>query len=153
MIIRKEPFLLVLAFLLCYNLSYAGELLSKEAAKYYNEGVRAQKTRDFISANTAFKKALLLDPYNPKWHRADMNNFGIVCTLRGEFDKAEWAFKETLKIEPNYKPAMLNLGLVYELSKPRLEALEYWMKVLEFLNFKPKDFIIEEGELKPEESK
>jgi tetratricopeptide (TPR) repeat protein len=143
--LQKVFFLAFILFLVCH-LGFTGELVSKESVSYFNEGVRAQKKSNFSEANTAFQKALLVDPYNPKWHRAAMNNQGILWIQQGDLERAESAFNAALAIDANYKPAQINLGLVYEKTKTRLEALEYWMKVFELEKLKPRDFATEEEE-------
>lgn len=134
-------FLIILFF---FNFSYAGELVSQEAVNYYNEGVKAQKADNFSAADIAYQKALLLDPYNPKWNKFIINNRGIMYAQSGDLEKAEASFNEVLKIDPNYQPAQFNLGLIYEKRRSRLESLEYWAKVFELDKLKPQDFIIEE---------
>jgi tetratricopeptide (TPR) repeat protein len=143
----KAGLTLLILFLVCGNISFAGKLISQEAVNYFNEGVRAQKTYNFFAANVSFQKALLVDPNNPKWHKAILNNQGIMCVQEEDFEKAEAFFSKALEIDPDYKLAQLNLGKVYDKTKSRLEALEYWAKVFKIDKLKPKDFAIEDEQV------
>ena len=58
-----------------------------------------------------------------------LNNSGIKYARVGEWVNAEQAFKDCLSNDPNYKPAKLNLGLVYDKTKTKKEAVDYWLKV------------------------
>lgn len=135
-----------------FSLSYAGELVAKEAVNYYNEAVKAQKAANFAVADINYQKTLLLDPNNSKWKKFITNNYGVMYAQQGNLEKAEASFNEVLKIDPNYQPAKLNLGYIYEKRRSRLESLEYWLKVLniDLDQLKPKDFILEEN---PQETK
>lgn len=142
---RSSFWVLLLIFLFC-NLSYAAELVSKEAVNYYNEGVKAQKAGNFAMAEINYQKTLLLDPYNTSWQKFIINNRGVMYARQGDLEKSEAAFDEALRIDPNYKPAQLNLGFIYETRRTKLESLEYWLKVLNInlTEVKPKGFVIEE---------
>ncbi len=120
---------------------YAQDLLSKEAVTYFNEGVKAQKAGNYIAANTAYQKFLLLYPYDMNYRKIVLNNCGICFARQGNFAMAESAFQAALEIDPNYQSPKLNLGLVYDMQDTR-KAKEYWMKLLE--DFKPKQFVIDE---------
>jgi len=142
----KKHFFLVIMLLAFYNLASAGELISKEAVNHYNEGVNAQKASNFDMAEIAYQKTLLLDPYNTNWQKFIINNRGVIYAQLGDLEKAEAAFNEALKIDPNYEPAKLNLGFIYEKRRSKLESIEYWLKILN-INLeeaKPKGFVIEE---------
>lgn len=144
--VLKKYFFLVIMLLAFYNLTSAGELISKEAVNYYNEGVKAQKASNFDMAEIAYQKTLLLDPYNTNWQKFIINNRGVMYAKLGDLEKAEAAFNEALKIDPNYEPAKLNLGFIYEKRRSKLESIEYWLKILNINleDAKPKGFVIEE---------
>jgi len=151
MVFIKRLFLFFALFL-CYGLCQAGELISKEAASYYNEGVKAQKASNFGEAEINYQKTLLLDPYNTDWEKFIINNRGIMYAQDGDLKKAEAAFNRALKIDPDYTVPKLNLGFIYEKRRSKLESIEYWLKVLNINleEVKPKGFIIEEGQQKQE---
>jgi len=144
----KKILLLVILLLVFCSLSFAGELISKEAVTYYNAGVKAQKGANFVEADVNYSKALLLDPNNLTYQKCILNNRGIIFAQMGDLDQSEAAFKMALQIDPKYKPAKLNLGLINEKRRSRCESLEYWAKIFNFEKLKPKNFVIadEQGE-------
>jgi len=58
-----------------------------------------------------------------------LNNSGINYAKSEQWEEAENAFKEALSNDPDYEPAKLNLGLVYDKIKTKKEAVDYWLKV------------------------
>ena len=142
----KRILLLPVFLLMCGKISFAGDLIAKEAGTYYNEGVKAQKAGNFDAAETAYQKTLILAPNDLDWIKFITNNRGVILAKGGDLPRAEMAFKAALEIDPNYKSACMNLGLVYEKLKNRLESLEYWAKAFEFEKLKPKDFVLQEDE-------
>ena len=144
MILRKIAFVLFI-LLFYYNASYSEDLVSREAINYYNEGVNAQKAGKFQAADVAYQKTLLIDPYNYAWKKFILNNRGVMYAREGDLEEAERAFKAALKIDANYKSAQLNLGIIYDKYRSRLEALEYWTKLFALERLKPKRLIIEES--------
>ena len=74
---------------------------------------------------------------------------------QGFLDEAEEYFNESLKIDPNYLPAQLNLGFIYEKRRSELESIKYWLKVLniDLDKVKPKGFVIDELTEESEKSK
>ncbi|TRZ94351.1 hypothetical protein D4R78_06540 [bacterium] len=133
----------VLSVFFSINFSYAGELLSREAINYYNEGVREQEKGNLYAADYAYHKAILLnlDVVNLK---SLLNNYGVMYLQLEDLKNAENFFNQALGIDSNYRIAQLNLGLIYDKKDNRLKALEYWLKILNIdLNkLKPKNFII-----------
>ena len=140
----KKIFLLLAILLFFSGSLYAGELISQEAVQYYNEGVKLQKAGNFSVAEVNYRKTLLLDPYNVKWQKFIANNEGLMYAQLGELDKAEESFNAALKLDPDYLPAQLNLGLVYEKRRTRLESLEYWASMFCLEKLKPKSFTMAE---------
>ena len=110
----RRVFLLLMAVLFYFSLSYAGELVSKEAVNYYNEGVKAQKAANFAAAEISYQKTLLIDPNNTKWQKFILNNWAVMYAQQGDLEKAEAAFNEVLEMDPNYEPAKLILGFIYK---------------------------------------
>jgi len=142
--------ILIILFLICLfcNLAFGAELLSEEAIGYYNDGVRAQKKGDLYNADINYQKSILLDVDCKKFV---LNNYGLIHASKGQMQKAEIAFKEALKIDPDYNAAIFNLSLLYlkisKLSKDRgdvRKALDYLEKA--FYHFPKKSFIME-GEI------
>lgn len=144
--LRRSLFLLI-PLLLFFSLADAGELVSPEAVNYYHEGVKAQKAGNFAAAETCYQKVLLLDPYHTKWQKFILNNRAVMSAQQGDLEKAEAAFNEVLTMDPDYQPAKLSLGLIYEKRRSELESIKYWLNLLkiDLEAAKPKNFIIEEG--------
>lgn len=140
--------ILFLSFILSfsYNLSYAGELISKEAVNYFNEGVKAQKAANFSAAEISYNKTFLVDPYNLDWKKRILNNEGVMYLETGDMEKAEEFFNRALEIDPDYRFPKLNLGLIYEKHRTELESIKYWLKVLniDLESIKPKNAIIDD---------
>jgi tetratricopeptide (TPR) repeat protein len=142
----KRVLFLIFAFLLFlfFRFSSAAEdLMRNSAIDYFNEGTNFQKAANFIEAESCYQKALLVGAYDRDLQRLVFNNMGVIYAKRGDFDTAEEFFNQALQIDPNYKLPQLNLGIIYESRRSRLESLEYWAKVFDFEKLKPKDFVIE----------
>ncbi len=143
----------VLFFILfSFTCALSGEVISREADNYYAEGVKQQKGDNFLQADTFYQKALLVDPSNLKLKRSILNNYGAMLGQQGFLDEAEENLLESLRIDPNYLPAKLNLGFIYEQRRSELESIKYWLQVLQINldDIKPKGFVL--GELEPESS-
>ena len=125
---------------------FAGELISKEAINYYDEGVKLQKASNFAMADSLYQKTLLVDPYNAKWQKFILNNRGVMKAQQGSIEEAEILFNRSLQLDQNYLPARLNLGFIYEQRRSELESIKYWLKVLNINldDVKPKGFVLGE---------
>ncbi len=79
-------------------------------------------------AEAAFKAALQVTPANP----IAGDELGIVERKLGKFADAEAAYLRAIAAEPNYAPAHLNLGVLYDLylSEPQ-KALEQFQRYIE----------------------
>ncbi|MEI8348852.1 MAG: tetratricopeptide repeat protein [Candidatus Omnitrophota bacterium] len=119
---------------------FAEGLASKEAINYYNEGVKAQQNGDFDAAVKGYQMAALL---SARYHKFIINNKGAMYAQMGDIQKAEAAFREALTLDPDYQPAKMNLGLIYDAKGDRLKALEWWYEAFEVEKRKPKTFLIE----------
>ncbi len=69
------------------------------------------------------------------------NNLAVIYANEDNFTKADEFFNEALKIDPGYKDAKLNLGLVYDKTKSPQKAMAYWVKVLNLDKLKSKEFM------------
>jgi len=135
------------ASILCYNAVYAGTLLVPEAANYFNAGVRAQKGKNYIEAETNYKKALVIDHISAKWKVLVANNRGVMYAEVGDLEGAEELFNFALELDPNFKPAQQNIEFIVETRRTELESLKYWIKVLniDLEKAKPKGYVIGEA--------
>lgn len=79
-------------------------------------------------AEAAFKAALQMTPANP----IAGDELGIVERKLGKFAEAETAYLHAIAAEPNYAPAHLNLGVLYDLylAEPQ-KALEQFERYIE----------------------
>ncbi|MDD2752033.1 MAG: tetratricopeptide repeat protein [Candidatus Omnitrophica bacterium] len=148
MAIRKVVPVSLMA-LFCFSLAFAAEkkpLYSEFAQEHFAKGVAAQEGGNFVEAEDCYQKALLMDTSNANLRKFVMHNRAVMYAREGDFQKAETAFNALLRIDPNYKIAELNLGIIYDQRKSRLEALEYWAKMFKWEDQKPKNFILEEGQ-------
>ena len=147
MVLRKVLFaLLVMAWF--GGFVYAEGIASREEAyKYFNEGVKAQKSGDFEKATKEYSMAMML---TSRYNKFILHNRGVMYAIRGDYANAAEAFKEVLNLDPNYMPARLNLGRIYDIQADKCTALEYWANLLNIEKAKPRSFIMEE-EKKPSE--
>jgi Flp pilus assembly protein TadD len=142
MVLKNTIFFVLLIFLIFAKFSYATEFTDKETMNYYNEGIEAQKAGNLGDAIAAYQKALLLGVKDIKYEKFILNNLGAACAKSGDLENAKAALNEALSIDPDYKSALFNLGLIYDREPDKGKAIEYWLKV--FDKIKPKDFIVEE---------
>jgi len=79
-------------------------------------------------AEAAFKAALGQKPTDV----VAGNELGIALRRLGKFSEAEAAYQRTIAADPNYAPAHLNLGVLYDLylAQPQ-KALEEFERYLE----------------------
>jgi len=147
MVLRKVLFALLV--MVCFSgFVYAEGIASREEAyKYFNAGVKAQKSGDFEKATKEYSMAMML---TSKYNKFILHNRGVMYAIRGDYASAAAAFKEVLSLDPNYMPARLNLGRIYDMQADRCTSLEYWANLLNMEKAKPKSFIMEE-EKKPSE--
>jgi len=145
----RRAALFLLAMVLCFSgIAFCGDLISKEAAFYFNEGVKEQRMGNYDNADTSYTKIMMVDPYNTKWQPMIANNRGAMLLTRGDIAGAEECFNTALSIDPNFRPAKLNLGFIYEKRKTELESIKYWLQVLniDLKSLKPRGYILSEIE-------
>jgi len=137
---------LIILFLSYTGLAHAGELITAEAANYYETAVKAQRGGEFETARVNYNKALLLDPHNTNIQKYVLNNMGVMFMKVGNLDKAEDYFNKALTIDPHYTAARLNIGFIYEKERTELESIKYWLKVLniDLDSVKPKGFVVQD---------
>lgn len=143
----KKINLVFLFLFLIFSPANAQDLIIKEAKIYFNEGVEAQKEGNFNEAIKAYAKVLILDKDNLDYRKFIVNNRGLIYLSLDDIDNAEDCFNQALKFDPNYMPAKLNLGLIYDRTKDELTSIKYWFKAFDINleELKPKAFVLEEG--------
>ena len=76
-----------------------------------NLGLIHRQAGKYPEAIAAFDRAIALSP-----QRADLHNqLGITQRMAGEFAKARISYERAIAIDANYAPAVLNLGILYDL--------------------------------------
>jgi len=134
---------IVMAIPLFCNSSYAGEGIAQEAINYYNEGVQAQKENNFFVASTLYQKAILLGPGKDILKQL-LNNYGAMNAKAQEFATAEKLFKQALAVDIHYRPAALNLGLIFDKQQDKLKSMTFWLLAfnIDIDAMKPKKYIL-----------
>jgi len=109
--------------------AHASEASRQMLVQYYNEGVKAQKSGDIFAARAAYQKAsLVMGSKRPEVAKAIYNNFGAIHAQVGNIDAAHNAFQAALNIDPNYKLANYNMGVLYASLGHAQEALAYLVR-------------------------
>ena len=94
-------------------------------------GLVQLRLREFAQAEKSFTDALRLDSQNAE----AMNGLGLAQFGRGRTPDAVQRFESALRLQPGYRPALLNLAIVSQQSlKDRRFALERYR---EYLALKP----------------
>jgi tetratricopeptide (TPR) repeat protein len=133
--ITRRVWGIVLLIVFVAMTSYAGEIVREQAVKYYNEGVRAQKSGDFDNAKTFYQKAIMLAEGDRKdVIKAIHNNLGVMYVNTGNWEAAAQSFSDALSIDSDYKEANFNLGILYAKMGEAEKALIYWGKALDKSN-------------------
>ncbi len=133
--IAKRVWGIVLLMVFVAMTSYAGEVVQGQALKYYNEGLKAQKSGDFDNAKTAYQKAIILaEGARKDVIKATYNNFGVMYVNMEDWEAAAQSFSDALSIDPDYKEANFNLGILYAKMGEAEKALGYWSKALDKTN-------------------
>ncbi len=98
------------------------------AGPQLNLGLLYVRDSRLPEAEGAFKAALELAPANP----VAGDELGIVERKLGKFTDAEAAYMRAIAAEPNYAPAHLNLGVLYDLymAEPQ-KALDQFERYIE----------------------
>jgi len=104
------------------------------AQDYFESGAQHFQKGEIDKAIMDYEQGLKLEPLSAAGH----NLLGMACrfkfnqTADPEWRKKEIAsFKEALKINPNFMPALVNLGATYYYSGEKEKAVPYFKRVLE----------------------
>jgi tetratricopeptide (TPR) repeat protein len=90
------------------NLQYLEKYFPDDAELQYNLGILYEKTKDFVSAKSAYQKAIEISPQNDFYY-----NLGEVLVTLEEWDNAISMFKQVLKTDPIDGNCYFNIGLCY----------------------------------------
>jgi tetratricopeptide (TPR) repeat protein len=104
------------------------------AQDYFDSGVRLFEKGELDKAILDYEQGLKLAPRSAVGH----NLFGMACrfkfsqTADPEWRKKEIAcFEEALKINPDFMPALANLGATYYYAGEKEKAIPHFKRVLE----------------------
>jgi tetratricopeptide (TPR) repeat protein len=104
------------------------KVVSKQAVLsmfYNNKGADAVLQKDYVSAYSYFREALLI---KPNFHSAWVN-LGILYRISGYFSEAEKVYQHALVLKPDALTALENLGYLYTFIGRNEEAEEILAKV------------------------
>jgi chromosome segregation ATPase len=92
-------------------------------------GISKLVPSDYVSDYSG-NESFLKDCTSELCKKIKLNISGIDYAKNMNFTVAERYFKDALKTDPSFIPAKLNLGLVYQMTKPAQEAFDYWRQTL-----------------------
>jgi tetratricopeptide (TPR) repeat protein len=78
---------------------------------YANLGLIYRQAGKTPEAVVALEKAVQRSPQRPDLH----NQLGITYRMAGDFAKAKASYEQSIALDGNYGPAVLNLGILYDL--------------------------------------
>ncbi|MGD2079454.1 MAG: tetratricopeptide repeat protein, partial [Chloroflexota bacterium] len=86
-----------------------------------------QEKAERLEILQGLRQRLAKDPRNV----ALLNDVGLAAEQVGDFDRARWAYKRAIRLDPGYKQSYRNLGLLYRREGregPAMEALEKYIQ-------------------------
>ena len=125
----------------------------KNAQYHFDEGVKYLEKGEYDQAIAQYQKGLELDPKS----EVGYNLLGMACRMQyNKTGDVLWrhkeiiSFNQALEVDPDYMPALVNLGATYYYSGEKKKATPYFKHALEVAPDHPEaDEIrrmIEEGE-------
>jgi tetratricopeptide (TPR) repeat protein len=85
--------------------------LGAEASAAYQRGAQLRDAGKLEEAQTAFAESASLEPRAA----APLNELGLVQRAQGLFDAAAHSFSAALAVDPEYAPALRNLGVLRDI--------------------------------------
>jgi arylsulfatase A-like enzyme/Flp pilus assembly protein TadD len=108
-------------------MSRANQINPTDIENLRNLGLAQLQLGRVDQAENAFKAITIQDDhYGPAY-----NGLGLVAIKRGDRDAARHDFEKAVEVDPSYAEPLLNLGVFYETSGNKAQALRYYQ---EFLN-------------------
>ena len=99
-----------------------------EAMDAYNAGVKLLNKEKYADCIPYFEKAVSIDPeFAFAW-----DNLGICYRRTNQLDKAEQAYKASLKVDPAGKTPLQNLAVVYQMQKRDDEAIATYKEIVKY---------------------
>jgi tetratricopeptide (TPR) repeat protein len=100
--------------------------LKPSAESYFNIGLASFYLKQYRDAADAYRQAIKLDPYNA----ADAHYaLGLVYRDWGRADEEIQAYKQAIRLKPDYTSAYERLGMRYMRSKKYSEAVEVFRQL------------------------
>jgi tetratricopeptide (TPR) repeat protein len=125
----------------------------QSAQHYFNEGAKRLEKGEYLEAMELYQKGLEIDPKSELGY----NLVGMACRM--EYNRTGdmlWrhkeiiSFNQALEINPDYVPALINLGATYYYSGQKAKAAPYFRHALEIFPNHPEanelNSMIAEGE-------
>jgi tetratricopeptide (TPR) repeat protein len=101
--------------------------LRPSAESYFNIGLASFYLKQYRDAADAYRQAIKLDPYNA----ADAHYaLGLVYRDWGRADEEIQAYKQAIRLKPDYTSAYERLGARYMRSKKYAEAIEVFRQLI-----------------------
>jgi tetratricopeptide (TPR) repeat protein len=116
---RRLLFSLVIVLQLAFLLIACDDAVD-HAAKYLERGKTYYEQGDYLSARDEFNNTLRINPKSAEAHYY----LGQVAKAKNEFTKASSRYRRALQEDPNFVPAMSELGQLYLLSNRVAKAEE-----------------------------
>lgn len=99
------------------------------AGPYANLGLIRRQAGKTADAVAALEKAVQLSPQRAELH----NQLGITYRTAGDFAKAKASYEQSITLDAGYAPAVLNLGILYDLylwdGERALELYDRYMQL------------------------
>lgn len=102
-----------------------GEPTGAEQARTLSEGLRAHSAGRLDEAARLYGDVLEHDPDNKFAHY----NLGLIEQIRGG-GRAEAEYREALRIDPNFAPALFNLAIIRAQAGSVQEAIDLYRRVI-----------------------
>lgn len=106
----------------------------QDAQYFFNEGAKQLEKGDYLQAIDMYQKGLKIDPESAVGY----NLIGMACRMQynktGDIlwrHKEIISFNQALEIDPDYVPALINLGATYYYSGESDKAVPYFKHALE----------------------
>ncbi|HDH88436.1 MAG TPA: tetratricopeptide repeat protein, partial [Desulfobacteraceae bacterium] len=114
--------LITLMFLVDFSSNVRAE---NDIGTLANEGISLYRQRRYPEAKIALEKAILIKKEPNLYYL-----LGNTYYMLGELEKSEDTYREALKIDPNYMPALQNLGRLLYKEKKYNESIAVFDRVL-----------------------